>query len=407
MRNTKNYLLLLPGFIGGLAIMLGGGSLNFWLASKSVNKSIIGFFSLSALPHVLNFLWSPLFDKIINYSTNYLAYLLLLMQIFLSIAVYNLGYYINLGDIKIIAFYAILVAFWGAAQDTAWGALRSAMPNQKNISNIYVLGYRLGMLTAGPCAIYYTDIYSWQIIYRFFAYLIFAISSIKFIILYRNIYLSKEKIIKNNILHLSRTEKFSNLFKHIGNYRLVIIVLLFLILYKLPDHILVPMLNSFLLGVGFTTKKIATLGRLWGMIGAIIGTILVNYIFKHDTTIKTLFQLGLIHSLANLLFILLNQYGANDYLLFVIVGIDSITGGMSTALYITFITSLCKGKYRATQYAIFSSMMGFSNTVLAAFSGLIVIILGWNLFFLFIALLIIPALLLIVFIKDKITINKQ
>lgn len=405
MQNTKNYLLLLSGFINGLAIMLSGGSLNFWLASKSVNKFIIGFFSLSALPYVLNFLWAPLFDKIINYSTNYLAYFLLLMQIFLSIAVYNLGYYINLGDIKTIAFYAIGVAFLGAAQDTAWGALRSAMSNQKNISNIYVLGYRLGMLIAGPCAIYYTDIYSWQVIYKFFAYLIFATSFVKFIILYRNIYLSKEKIITNNIL--SRTEKFSNLFEHIGNYRLVMIVLLFLILYKLPDHILVPMLNSFLLDIGFTAKKVATIGKLWGMIGAIIGTILINYIFKHDTTIKALFQLGLIHSLASLLFILVNQYGTNDYLLFVIVGIDSITGGMSMALYITFITSLCKGKYRATQYAIFSSMIGFSRAVLPVFSGLIVIILGWNLFFLFISLLIIPALLLIIFIKDKITINKQ
>lgn len=401
MQNTQNYLVSLFGFVSGLAIMLSGTSLNFWLAYQSIDKSIIGFFSLVALPYVLDFLWAPLFDKIINFSLNYSIYTLLLMQIGLSISVYNLGYYLNLGDIKIIAFYAIIVAFLGSAQDTALGALRSIMSNQKMTSNIYVFGYRLGMLISGPCAIYYSDIYSWQTIYRFVAYLIFTTSFIIFIILYKNIFINKKQIIKNNITLESNSFRFSDLFKHIGNYKFIIVILLFLILYRLPDNMVVPMLNPFLLEIGFTGKKIATIGKLWGMIGAIIGTIGINYIFKQASIIKSLFWLGLIHSASHSLFILVNHYGANDYLLFTIVGIDSITGGMSMALYITFITTLCKGRYRATEYAIFSSMMGFSRTILPATSGLIAVILGWDLFFLFISLAIIPALLLIMFIKDK------
>ena len=87
-------------------------------------------------------------------------------------------------------------------------------------------------------------------------------------------------------------------------------------------------------------------------------------------------------------------------------GIESITGGMSMAAYIAYIASLCQGKFRATQYSFFSSMMGLSRAILPALSGYIVVNLGWKIFYLFTTLTTLPALLMLLYLK-KISQKKE
>ena len=94
-----------------------------------------------------------------------------------------------------------------------------------------------------------------------------------------------------------------------------------------------------------------------------------------------------------------SYYGHNIYSLFIVIGVESITGGMVMASYIAFITSLCKGKYSATQYSFFSSMMGISRSIFPSISGIISTNFGWNYFFLFITIITIPPLWLSVKVK--------
>ena len=69
------------------------------------------------------------------------------------------------------------------------------------------------------------------------------------------------------------------------------------------------------------------------------------------------------------------------------------------AAYIAFIATLCDGKFRATQYAFFSSMMGLSRSIFPALSGYIVANLGWTVFFLFTTIATVPALILILHLE--------
>ena len=91
--------------------------------------------------------------------------------------------------------------------------------------------------------------------------------------------------------------------------------------------------------------------------------------------------------------------GKNIYLLFLITGFEGISGGMTMAAYIAFIASLCDGRFRATQYSFFSSMMGLSRSILPSISGYFVANFGWTVFYLFTTVATVPALVIIVYLE--------
>jgi PAT family beta-lactamase induction signal transducer AmpG len=93
-------------------------------------------------------------------------------------------------------------------------------------------------------------------------------------------------------------------------------------------------------------------------------------------------------------------YGKNLPLFFITTAFESTTGGMAMTAYIAFIASICTGKFRATQYSFFSSIMGFSRSIFPALSGYIVVQFGWKSFFTFIIITTIPSLLLLLKISS-------
>ena len=63
---------------------------------------------------------------------------------------------------------------------------------------------------------------------------------------------------------------------------------------------------------------------------------------------------------------------------------------MAGASYAAYIASLCDKRYTATQYALFSSLIGISRVFLVAGTGYMAKHLGWGTFFIVCALLAIP-----------------
>jgi PAT family beta-lactamase induction signal transducer AmpG len=154
-----------------------------------------------------------------------------------------------------------------------------------------------------------------------------------------------------------------------------------------------------LVETGFDALQIATVGKFLGILTAIIGGMIAGYAMKKIKIIDAVLYFGIIHALSHLLFIMQNNLGNNIYSLFVVIGVESITGGMVMASYIAFITSLCSGKYSATQYAFLSSMMGISRSIFPSISGVIVTMLGWNNFFFLITIITIPPILILIKLK--------
>ncbi|XVN44233.1 MAG: MFS transporter [Rickettsia hoogstraalii] len=161
------------------------------------------------------------------------------------------------------------------------------------------------------------------------------------------------------------------------------------------------MINPFLLHLEYDAFEIASIGKFWGVVGAIIGGLVGGVIMKHKNILNSIFLFGIIHALGHILFIFLEINGKNSLLLFITIGIESITGGMTMTAYIAFISSLCQGKFRATQYSFLSSMMGISRSIFPIISGYMVVNFGWQNFFLFTTIITIPSLLILLKIKTK------
>lgn len=399
-----NLPIFLCGIISGFTLLISGNTLNFWLAQTSSNLQAIGLFSLVSLPYAFCFIWAPILDTVKlpilhNCFGQRLSWIYLL-QILLACSVYMMSILNPVNHLLSIAICALVVAFLSSTQDIVIGALRAEiipLNSHGKVAGIYVFGYRIGMLLSSSGAIWLSTYFSWSVIYKIFAAIILLFPL-----------LLQLTINARHTIHIENTSFDSKILSvsfimrmlsPIGTIKFIFIVLVFLILYRLPDNFINAMINPFLLTTGFTAIEIASVGKFLGVVAAIAGGLIGSYIMNRLSIYDSLFIFGAIHAVAHLMFIPQQIVGHNILMLFLVMGFESITGGMTMAAYIAFITSLCAGQYRATQYAILTSMMGLSRSILPSLSGFIVNIYGWKVFYFFTFLLTIPSLIVIFYLR--------
>ena len=407
MTHFSYYLpIWLMGFISGMTLLITGNTMNFWLTQDKIDKTSIGMFALVSLPYAISFLWSPILDHVkIPILSRFFSMRfswIIVLQISLSMAVFAISNIAPLDNLETFAILGIVIAFLSSTQDVALGALRAKIipvGKQGIVSGIYIFGYRIGMLIGSSGAIYASVYMSWGEIYKIFAWIILYFPIVLFLAAGRYLYGDDDsvEIVISRYLSLDFWRKA---LAGVGSTAFVITILIYLVLYRLPDNFIGIMFNPFLMETGFDALQISTVGKFLGVITAIIGGIIASFVMHKMKIIDALLYFGIIHALSHLLFIFQNHMGDNIYTLFFVVGTESITGGMVMAAYIAFITSLCTGKYSATQYAFFSSMMGISRSVFPSLSGLIVMHAGWNNFFFFVTLLTIPPLWMSVRVRN-------
>ena len=402
-------IIWLFGLISGFNIMITGNTLNYWLAKENIALQTIGLLSLITLPYSINFLFAPIFDSLrIKYLDKIFGHRLswiCLTSIALVFFVYILSFLNPFDNLLLFASISLIISFFSSMQDTILSAFRTEIVNKESLgfaSGIYIFGYRFGMLLANSGAIYLSIYLTFNEIYKIFAilifvYLILLIVGVKYCRFNQNKYI--EQTTNNNndgIFAFIR-----NILKPIGSISFLILILVFLVLYRLPDNFINVMINPFLLHLNYDAFEIASVGKFWGVMGAIVGGLLGGFIMKKKNILDSILLFGIIHALAHILFTILKIYRKNSTLLFITIGAESITGGMTMTAYIAFISSLCQGKFRATQYSFFSSMMGISRSIFPIISGYIVVNFGWQNFFLFTTIITIPSLLVLLKIKTK------
>ncbi len=408
LKKSEPIIISFLGFISGFTLMISGNTLNYWLAQEGVNLKVIGIFAFVSLPYAINFIWAPFFDSkelklLSRYLEKRLAWIILI-QIILAVFVLILSKIDLVTHLYLIAMVSFVISFLSSSQDALLGALRTeiiAKDAQGAASGIYILGYRLGMLSSSSGAIYLSVHTSWQNIYQIFAAIIFAFPFILYLAM--NI-LNKENLVRQvNIISKNDDKHSSPLIQilfHLKKISGLIWIIAFLILYRLPDNFINVMINPFLLHLGYNALEIASVGKFFGVTNAIIGGLLASWIMRKYSILNCLLFFGILHAIAHSLFILQELEGKNISLLFIVIGFESITGGMTMSAYIAFISSLCYGKYRATQYSFYSAMMGVSRSILPSFSGYLVLEFGWKIFFISMSLVAVPSLFIISKLKN-------
>ena len=182
---------------------------------------------------------------------------------------------------------------------------------------------------------------------------------------------------------------------------LAVVLLAFVGLFKFPDQVIGVMAGPFYLDSGFTKADIATVSKLFGVwvgiAGAFIGGAAVVRFGAH----RMLLVAMLLGALSNLLYVVLSYFPGNIQVFVAVIGGENLSGGFLGAVAVAWLSALVSREYTATQYALFSSLVTLPGKLIGGFSGFMVAGMGYEGFFIFSTLAVVPALLLFAWLTPR------
>ncbi len=387
--SPRMLVAFLMGFACGVPLLLTSSLLQAWMTEQQVDLSVIGLYSLVGLPYTLKFLWAPLFDRYSLPVFGRRRGWMLVIQLVLILALIALG----LTDPKqtpwLVALAACLVTFFSASQDIVIDAYRreDLSDNQLGLgSSLYVNGYRLGMLLSGSGGLILADHLPFAQVYGLMAASLLV--GVVTTLLCREPPMTmgspktfREAIIEPFVDYFSRDQ--------------ALMLLLFILLYKLGDQMASAVTTPFYLALGFSKTQIGTVAKLFGFWAAIVGGLTGGVILLRIGIMRSLWIFGVLQALAILSFAVLALMGDTLIGLAVAIVLEQLTSGMGTSAYVAYMASLTNKRFTATQYALLSSCMGIPRVIIAAPAGWLAESMGWPLFFLGCTLVAVPGLLLL------------
>ncbi|MCL1050967.1 MFS transporter [Shewanella abyssi] len=424
--------LLFLGFSAGLPLMLVFSTLSFWLREAGVDRTAIGYFSWIALVYGFKWAWSPLVDRM---SLPILTKLLgrrrgwmIFAQLILVAAIVGMSQSDPLVDIQKLALFALMVAFASATQDIVIDAFRIESASEKMqaaLAAAYQVGYRSAMIiaTAGALTIAAwiepnNDTYSlvsWQTAYLAMAGLM-SVGIITTLFSTEPKVESKEadekeaelkqqfsrrypKLIAATLswLYTASVLPFLDFFKRYG--KSAMLILLLISTYRISDIVMGVMANVFYVDMGFSKAEIATLSKVYGLIMTLVGAGAGGLLVAKYGTMRTLFLGAFLVATTNLLFAYQAVLGYNVPFLTLAISVDNFSGGVATAAFIAYLSSLTSTGYSATQYALLSSIMLLFPKFVAGFSGAYIDAYDYVSFFVGASLIGFPVLGLIVLVQ--------
>lgn len=372
--NRRVAVLLLLGFSSGLPLALTFGTLQAWMKDAGVDLATIGAITLVGLPYTVKYLWAPLMDR---YTLPFLGRRrgwLVVTQLSLMAAIVFMGSLNPVSQPWLLAVTAVLVSFLSASQDIVVDAYRADVLREEELgagAAVSVLGYRLGMLSSGAMALILADHLPWAAVYRIMAGLMLVgVAAALW---------GTEP--KSGGSPRSLAEAVALPFKAFFSRDAAFVLLLFIILYKLPDAVAGAMTTPFLLDVGFSKTEIGAVNKGFGLVATIFGAVAAGGLIARLGIYRSLWAFGILQAVTNLTYMGVALAGQNKAALILAVGVDNLSGGMGTAAFVAFLMSLTEKRYSATQYALLSSLMAITPKIAGAPTGLLAAGLGWPMFF--------------------------
>jgi MFS transporter, PAT family, beta-lactamase induction signal transducer AmpG len=379
----------LMGFYGGLPLLLTGSVMQAWMKQEGVDLTTIGFFALVGLPYTFKFVWAPLFDRYRFPGLGRRKGWLIAMQALLALSIAALAFAQPALNAVWLAYAAVLVSFFSASQDTVIDAYRReslAELEQGLGASVYVNGYRLGMLLASGGGLILADFISFRQVY-----LILAAVMATGILVSLSAKEPPERDDTPRTLNEAVTQPFLEFFRR----KDAVWILLFILLYKMGDSVASQMTTPFYLDVGFSKTEIGAVVKLFGFWATVAGGLIGGGLILRFGIFAALWQFGMLQALSTAAFAALTHTGPQLAALMGVISFENLSSGMGTSAYVAFMASQTDKRFTATQYALLSSLMGVPRVFVAAPSGWLAELLGWENFFVGCAVLAIPGLLLL------------
>jgi len=390
--NRRMLICVFTGFTSGMPLYVVFQLVPAWLRVEGVGLAEIGFFTLVQLPYVWKFLWSPVMDR---YTLPFLGRRrgwMLVSQLAIMMSIAAMGFLDPTLSIWTVAYLAAAMAFFSASQDIVLDAYRRELLPDVELglgNTIHVQAYRLSGLVPGALALILADHMAWSSVFIVVA--LFMLIGVGLTLFIKEAVSEPsppktlvDAVIKPLLEFFNRKGVASGL-----------LVLAFLVLYKLGDNMATALQTPFFVDVGFTLTQIGSVAKLSGLIAAIIGGFAGGVIMIKLGINRALWLFGFVQITSILGFALLSVVGVNLWVLGFVVGFEYLGVGLGGAAFVAFMARTTNPVFAATQFALFSALTAVPRTVIGAFTGVMVEYLGWTNFFLVCTVLAIPGMLLL------------
>ena len=406
------------GFASGLPLALSAGTLAIWLTKSGVTLTAIGLFAAVGTPYSVKFLWAPLIDRVplpvLGKLLGRRRSWMVLIQLLLMAAIAFLGLTRPAEAPYATALAALAVAFLSASQDIVIDAYRIEIltPEQQGAGAAATQGgYRVGMILSGAGALYLVDSgLSWSAVYAVMAVLLIAglVVALK----------APEPAVEPSAAPAPRRETFAAQLRDAvtspfveffarNGVQTALLVLVFILLYKLGDAFAGVMANPFYVRIGFSLSEIATVSKMFGVAATLVGVFLGGMVVVRYGVLWSLFGCGVLQMLSNLMFAAQAAIGPEVSFLVLTIGIENLSGGMGSAAFVAYLSLLCNTRYTGTQYALFSSFMAVGRTWLSATSGYVADQTDWVNFFIISTVIALPGVIMAVWMVKRLPMARQ
>ena len=435
--------ILLLGAISGFPWVLIGSSLSLWLKEDGLSRSTIGWAGLIFGVYAFNYLWAPLVDRIkIPFLTNRIGHRrgwIVLMQILILISLILWSLLNPTENLAIIISVGLLIAIASATQDITVDALRIEQIGENEGRSMAagaamaVVGWWSGYKLGGVISLFSAEFLQnlgfenyWQLTFIILGILIILMniglmfvhqdkSNMREINQKSNDELISKKLGNKNIINSFLTwiggtigSPIISFFQKNG-FNIAIGILGFVFLFKVGEAFLGRMSIIFYKEIGFSKSDIAIYSKTLGWITTVIFTLLGGLFVIRSGVLKAMFVAGILMAGTNLLFTVLAWSGKSELIFAVAVIFDDIAAAFATVAFVAFISLLVDRTYTATQYALLASIGTAGRTTLASSSGSLVDWLqgDWGVFFIITALMVIPSLIILWYIRNKLNLSEK
>lgn len=417
------------GIASGFPWVLIGSVMSAWLKDEGLSRSMIGLFGVVFACYSVNFLWSPLVDRLklplLQKLFGQRRSWILLSQLFILLATLFLTQVDIKSQLYTVALCCFVIALAGATQDIAIDAFRiDTLREDENhkttaAATMATSGWWTGYALLGALPFYVADLPSWQ-----WQQVYFVLAMVMLVIMCAVFYADEPEsnreqvhaqleanVLGNNNNALAKmkawlwvtlVEPVKSFFERNG-VKTALALLAFIFMFKIGEAFLARMSIVFYKEIGFSNSQIATYSKIGTGLITIVFAFLGSLFNSRYGIVKGLFISGVAMAASNLMFSLIALQGPKESLYAIAIVVDGFTAAWSLVSMVAFISMLCDRAFSATHYALLASLGNLGRTLLSGSSGYLIDWLdgNWAVFFLLTALMVIPSLLFLFLIRHR------
>ncbi|GAA6182845.1 MFS transporter [Aliiglaciecola sp. NS0011-25] len=408
-----------------------GSALSAWLQESGLSRSSIGLIGSITIAYSINFLWSPLLDRVQPPVLGQRRGWIVTTQLMIIIACVGMAVVPAEENLLVIGLVGFSIAIFSATQDIAIDAYRIDIikPYEKDklaaASSMATAGWWTGYGGLGSIPFFIADMAGWQWsdIYFVLAAIMAGLMLLVFFsdepvtsrleqqvaasaryakAMVGDLQLNRSQRVTNWLM-VTLIEPFRDFFSR-NTVKLALSILAFIFLFKIGEAFLGRMSIVFYKELGFTNSDIGSYSKILNWWVTIVFAVLGGMVNVRYGIYRGLMTGGIAMAASNLMFALMSVVGPDKALFAATIFVDGFTAAWSSVALVAFISLLCNQAFSASQYALMASLGTLSRTLMASASGFLVDWMdgNWAFFFILTAVMVLPSLVILWMIKDHI-----